>query len=169
MKLKSKYWMYLFVGFIVLILLSRIILINREDFNLQNLRQLLTNNLNRNVVTVMKIPPEQIKTEDCALKCDAKSCNMMEEMKKNLTKCIECHKNPKKCFHKSIVGGNCDDCVEGEEQINCSDTRNYGCSPPHNIQSYDGTLPYYIQIPDDNLNSPFDKKCVFCWELNEYI
>ena len=170
MKFKNHRNMCLFFFIILLFfVIYRMFWINREDFNLQNLRQLLTKNLNQSVITIMKIPPEQIKKEDCSIKCDAQSCKIMEEMEKNLKKCVECHKNPKKCFRQSIIGGNCDDCLEGEEQIKCNDTRNYGCSPPHNIQSYDGTLPYFIQIPDENLNSPFDKKCVFCWEFNEYI
>lgn len=140
-----------------------------ELINLDNLKGILVRNLQMNTGTIIKIPMEQVETEDCDLKCDAENCKIMKEMKKNLTKCVECHKNPKKCFRKSIIGGNCDDCLPDEKQINCSDTREFGCAPPDNIQSYNGVLPYFINIPSSDLNSPYDKKCVFCWQFSDYI
>lgn len=141
-----------------------------KTINLQDLRKQLIKNLGFSKVTIMKIPENLIeKDEDaCDLKCGAEECKIMKEMKKNLTKCVECHQKGK-CFHKSIVGGNCDDCLEGEKPINCSDTREFGCAPPHNIQSYDGSLPYFISVPSENLNSPYDKKCIFCWQFSDYI
>jgi hypothetical protein len=141
----------------------------QENFDLQQWKNTLKNNLLNSVATIMTVPPNEVRTEDCSLKCDAQNCQIMNIMKKNLTECIECHKNPKKCFRKSIIGGNCDDCLPNEQQINCKSTKEFGCTPPHNIYSYEGTLPYYIQVPDDNLNSPFDQKCIFCWQIHEYI
>jgi hypothetical protein len=141
-----------------------------EKINLSDLRKKLTDNLYKNTITIMKIPPELIESEEdvCDIKCDAQDCLTMKEMKKNLKKCNECTLH-KKCFRKSVIGGNCDDCQPGETPMNCSDTRNFGCAPPHNIQSYDGSLPYFISVLSDNLNSAFDSKCIFCWQFSDYI
>ena len=143
----------------------------QKTINLEDLRKQLVANLTFNKGTVMKIPKDVIETDPdtCDIKCGADDCIKMKEMKKNLTKCIECQKQKGKCFHSSIIGGNCDDCLEGEVPINCSDTRHYGCAPPHNIQSYDGSLPYFISVPSTELNSAFDKKCIFCWQFSDYI
>ncbi len=141
----------------------------KEKFDLQQWQKRLKKNLFNNVATLLTVPPNEIKTEDCSSKCDQKDCEIMEIMKKNLIKCIDCHKNPKKCFRKSIIGGNCDDCLPGEQQIDCKNTKEFGCVPPHNVYSYDGSLPYFIEVDDKNLNSPYDKKCVFCWQIHEYI
>lgn len=141
----------------------------KENFDLVQWKNKLINNLTNAVATKLKIPNESIKTEDCDSKCDASDCKIMRQMKKNLQECVKCHENPKKCFRRSIIGGNCDDCLKDEKQIDCSSTKEFGCTPPHNVFSYDGSLPYFIEIPDDNLNSPYDKKCVFCWQISDYI
>lgn len=141
-----------------------------KTINLQDLRRQLITNLTFSKGTVMKIPVNLIETDTdtCDIKCGADDCIKMKEMKKNLTKCIECHQKGK-CFHPSIIGGNCDDCLQGETPIDCSDTAHYGCAPPHNIQSKDGSLPYFISVPSSELNSPFDQKCIFCWQFSDYI
>ncbi len=141
-----------------------------KKINLQDLRKQLIQNLGLSKITIMKIPPQLIETDEeaCDIKCGADQCKIMKEMNKNLKKCIECQQKGK-CFHHSIIGGNCDDCGENEKPIQCNDTRNFGCAPPHNIQSYDGSLPYFISVPSKELNSPFDQKCIFCWQFSEYI
>ncbi len=172
-------YIYIFLAFIILFILLFIFYYDyinknknkklKENFDLQKWQERLKKNLFNGVATLLTVPPEEVKTEDCSSKCDQKDCIIMENMKKNLTECIECHKNPKKCFRKSVIGGNCDDCLPEEKQIDCSNTREFGCVPPHNIYSYNGTLPYFIEVDDKNLNSPYDKKCVFCWQIHEYV
>ncbi len=140
-----------------------------KDVNLNEWKKLLNKNLSNSTATILSVPPENIQTEDCFSKCDARDCQIMEQMKKNLNSCVECHKNPKKCFRKSVIGGNCDDCLPDEKQIDCKNLKEFGCVPPKNIYSNEGTLPYFIEVPDDNLNSPYDKKCIFCWQIHEYV
>lgn len=53
--------------------------------------------------------------------------------------------------------------------MNCYDINNFGCANPKNLQSNDGIEPYYIEVPNNNINSPFDKKCVFCWNILDNI
>ncbi len=166
---KNLIIIYLLLLFIILFIIYKLFLYNKEDFDLQIWQNILKKNLSDSVATIMTIPPKEIRSDNCYGKCDERDCNMMETMKKNLSKCIECHKNPKKCFRKSIIGGNCDDCLPDEKQIDCKSTKELGCVPPHNVYSYDGSYPYFIQIPDKNLNSPYDRKCVFCWQIHEYI
>jgi hypothetical protein len=59
-----------------------------------------------------------------------------------------------------------------EDKINCFSIENYGCPNPNNLNDLkinSGILPYYIEVPDNNVNSPFNKKCVFCWNLMDNI
>ena len=111
-----------------------------------------------------------INREDCFDKCDARSCIQLDNMTKVLDKCIKCNGQKNKCFKKSIIGGTCDDCDESnEDKINCYELNNFGCANPNNLNDRNGTIPYYIEIPDNNLNSPYDKKCVFCWNILDNI
>ncbi len=167
---KNKMIIMILIILGLIIYIDQIYKIKENYFNLNDLRDYLRNNIFEGKATVMNIKPEVIDTEDCYAKCGvAQNCNIMQSMKKNLLKCVECHKNPNKCFRKSIIGGNCDDCEEGEVQMDCSSTKNFGCIPPMNTNSDEGTLPYFIKVPEDNLNSPYDKKCVFCWQIPDYF
>jgi hypothetical protein len=141
----------------------------KETFNLVDLKNRLQNNLSKGVVTKLRIPMEYVKTEDCSAKCKSEDCIKMDRMTRDFENCIKCHENPKKCFRKSVIGGNCDDCLKDEKQIKCNDTNEFGCVPPHNINSYEGTKPYFIQLKSDNLNSPYDEQCIFCWQIKDYI
>ena len=116
----------------------------------------------------------KIYRDDCFYKCDSKSCIQLDEKKKLLNKCLKCNSQKNKCFSKSILGGICNDCsIENiEDKINCYEIGNFGCVNPNNlnnIQNNIGTEPYYIEVPDNNPNSPFDKKCVFCWNILDNI
>jgi hypothetical protein len=58
-----------------------------------------------------------------------------------------------KCFHKSIIGGNCDDCMEDEVPIDCYDTRHFGCTNPRDFNSYNGVSSYFVMSNSDDVNS----------------
>jgi len=106
-------------------------------------------------------------TKDCLSTCDDRECIKLEEMHKLLKKCIKCNKNKKKTFKKSIIGGICDD-YDGkqDEKLDCYDIMNFGCINPNDMDSKKGVFPYYVLLNDNNINSSFDKKCAFCWQLN---
>jgi hypothetical protein len=108
--------------------------------------------------------------DDCFLKCDYQKCIQFENKKKLLDKCLKCNNTKNKCFKKSIIGGNCDDCnIDNiKDKENCFQINNFGCPSPDNINNLDinsGVKPYYIEVPNNNLNTPYNKKCVFCWDL----
>lgn len=170
---KEKVWiLYAFLLFIFLYLVIYICFkMNgyKETFNLMELKNIITKNLNEGTVTRLILPMEYIKTKDCSSKCKSEDCIKMDRMTRDFENCITCHKNPKKCFRKSIIGGNCDDCREGEKQIKCNDTNEFGCVPPHDLNSYEGVKPYFIQLESKNLNSPYDEQCIFCWQIKDYI
>jgi hypothetical protein len=111
------------------------------------------------------IIPEE---EDCYELCNAKECINMQERNKILNSCLKCSEE-KKCFHKSIIGGNCDDCAENETPINCYDTRHFGCTNPRDFNSYDGVHSYFVLSNDDNVNSLYNKECLFCWNIEENL
>ena len=126
----------------------------------------LKNNNKKELFRIGLAPNTKIYNEDCDLKCDNKNCKILNEMTKNLDKCLKCNATENKCFRKSIIGGNCDDCDKSiEDKLDCYNIFNFGCVPPDNLDSVNGVKPYYIQIPETNPNSPFNKKCVFCWNI----
>jgi hypothetical protein len=114
------------------------------------------------------IPLKELKYEDCERQCDGRDCIKMRERKKTLDKCIKC-KEEGKCFKKSVIGGNCDDCRKGETPIDCLRTDNFGCTNPANFNNFDGSYPYYFELPDYSISSPLDQKCVFCWQIEDQL
>jgi hypothetical protein len=143
--------------------------LNTEHFNIKEYKKLMLNNNNEKLyrISLNDIP---ILEEDCFQKCDRENCIKLDQLKKNLDKCLKCNNTKNKCFAKSIIGGLCNDCnIENpEDKMDCLSIINYGCLNPNNLETDNGVSPYYIQIPDDNINSPYNKKCVFCWNiLNE--
>jgi len=128
--------------------------------------------INNNNEKLFKISLNNIPIleEDCFSKCDKANCIKLDQLKKNLDKCLKCNNTKNKCFAKSVIGGLCNDCSieDPKDKLSCYDIENYGCLNPNNLDTEIGVSPYYIQIPDDNINSPYNKKCVFCWNiLNE--
>ena len=56
-----------------------------------------------------------------------------------------------------------------EDKLDCYNVQNFGCTNPNNFDSLNGTDPYFINIPNNNVNSPYNKKCVFCWQIQDNI
>lgn len=123
---------------------------------------------NRNFYKIGLNKLELLK-EDCFEKCDSRECIKMNELQKNLDKCLKCNSQKNKCFKKTIIGGICDDCSDDTKKIDCYDIQNFGCTNPVNIDYNRGVDPYFISINDNNVNSPYDKKCVFCWNISNEI
>jgi hypothetical protein len=110
-----------------------------------------------------------LNQEDCYDKCEKSECIKMDAMKDVLKKCTQCNSQKNKCFNRSIIGGTCDDCIDNQTKMDCYDIQNFGCTNPYNINDRKGVEPYYIQVNNNNVNSPYDKKCVFCWNLLDSI
>lgn len=140
---------------------------NKMVLNVQDYRNFIMENDNKTLIKP-KLFKNAIETEDCALKCNDQDCIKLNEMKRNFENCQKCTLEGK-CFHKTIIGGNCDDCQPDEKPMDCARTDNFGCTNPNNLNSFQGTAPYYIEIADYNVYSPFDQKCVFCWQLENEI
>lgn len=139
----------------------------------------LLNNLSKGVLTEMKIRPKDVRREDCDEKCGAKDCKQMYEQQKNLDSCRKCHKDPKKCFHKTQSGGLCDDCQDGETQLQCDsvigdnlsqDQKNgFGCPNPNDLYARTGVDPYYVIKTTFGQNNNIEQTCVFCNDLTDLI
>ena len=137
-----------------------------NNISVKDYSYLMKNNNEENLFKVGLSLNTPIYTEDCFEKCDNKSCKILYERDKNLNKCLQCNATKNKCFRKSIIGGNCEDCDETkEDKSDCNNIYNYGCVPPYNLNSVEGVKPYYIQVADNNPASPYNKKCVFCWNI----
>lgn len=169
-------YIFIFLVFILLfILLCFIRYQNKylyiEKFDIDNYKEIMKNNNKEKLYKIMLNKNISINMEDCFQKCNRTDCIQMDNMKRVLDKCLKCNSMKNKCFNKSIIGGNCDDCdnVKYEDKIDCLNIQNFGCTDPYNLDNNNGTFPYYIEIPDNNLNSPFNKKCVFCWNILDNI
>ena len=127
---------------------------------------MLNNNNNSKLYNIGLNNNLPINREDCYEKCDKANCLKMFEMNRILKKCLTCNSQKNKCFRKSIIGGTCDDC---NEKTNCYDIQNFGCANPKNLNDNIGVEPYFTEINDNNINSPYDKKCVFCWNILDNI
>lgn len=156
---------------------------------------LLLGNLRKGTLTEMKIRPKDVRREDCDEKCGAKDCKQMYEQQKNLNSCRTCQKDPKKCFHKTQSGGLCDDCQEGETQLQCDsvmgdnltissqrsgrlqgvvnlsqDQKNgFGCPNPNDLYARTGVDPYYVIKTTFGQNNNIEQTCIFCNDLTDLI
>ncbi len=140
---------------------------------------LLLDNLSKGILTEMKIRPKDVRREDCDEKCGAKDCKQMYEQQKNLNSCRTCQKDPKKCFHKTASGGLCDDCQEGELQLQCDSvignnltadqTNGFGCPNPNDLYARTGVDPYYVIKTTFGQNNNIEQSCIFCNDLTDLI
>lgn len=140
-----------------------------EFFDIKGYKKTIKNNDKKKLYKILLDNKIKLYDSDCESHCDNQNCVKLNNKTKILKQCIECNKYKNKCFKMSIIGGNCDDCKENEEKIDCLNTGNFGCINPKDLQSYNGVIPYYIELPDNNPNSPFNKKCVFCWNILDNI
>jgi hypothetical protein len=161
--------------YIILIILIIILLLlcfknNKEYFDIPTYKNIMLNNNKKKLYKIGLDKDINIDDEDCYKKCDYENCTKLHDMRKELKKCVKCNSQKNKCFKKSIIGGLCNDCEsEMDDKINCYNTTNFGCANPNNIQYNIGVDPYFVEINDDNVNSPYNKKCVFCWNLLDNI
>lgn len=132
-------------------------------------KNLLLKNIENGILTKMKIKPSNVQREDCPEKCGEKECKIMFEQKRNLDDCNKCHKNPKKCYKKSITGGNCEDCLDGELQMKCNDVSNFGAPNPNDLFSKNGVDPYFVIKTSFSQNNDMSQECRFSYDLNDLI
>lgn len=161
--------MFYIILFLILFVFIFFICKRKEYFEINNYKKIMKNNNKEKLYKIKLNENIKLETEDCFEKCGESDCIKMNNMKKILEKCIKCNSQKNKCFDKSIIGGVCNDCNETQEKIDCFNIQNFGCTNPYNIDNNNGIPPYFIQIPDDNINSPYNKKCVFCWNLLDNI
>jgi len=156
---------------LIFYIFNNILLFKKEDFNLIEYQNIMVANNEKKLYKIEFNDNIKIYEEDCFDKCDLANCIKLNDRTTLLDRCLKCNSQENKCFTKSVVGGNCDDCknVKDEDKLDCLDINNYGCPNPKNIDLNKGIKPYYIQINDTNPNSPFDKKCVFCWNIPNEI
>lgn len=171
------YFIIFLIIIILFIILFNVNYINYENFNVfdnNTYKNIMLNNNEKNLYKIGLDKNVQIYRDDCFQKCDSQSCIKLDQKRKILNKCLKCNSQKNKCFNKNIIGGVCDDCSaeNSEDKINCYEIGNFGCVNPNylnNIQNNIGIDPYYIEVPDHNINSPFNKKCVFCWNILDNI
>ena len=139
-------------------------------YNITQYKQLMFNN-DKKKLFKKTLKDIEILTEDCFSKCDAQNCIKLDQKNKLIKKCFECNSQKNKCFHKSIIGGNCDDCngVDEKDKMDCAALNNFGSPNPENLDDLRGVEPYYFLLNDNSPVSPFNKKCVFSWQTSDEI
>ena len=164
----------IFIFIVVVLYQINLTLIKKEHFDTEEYKKLMLNNDKKNLYKIKLDKKIELLREDCYERCDKEQCILLDNKTKTLEKCVKCNLQDKKCFNKSIIGGNCDDCnVDNiDDKLDCFAIENYGCPSPDNVNNLNinrGIEPYFIEVPDNNVNSPFNKKCVFCWNLMDNI
>jgi hypothetical protein len=141
-----------------------------NTYSLDSYKNLMLKN-NKEKLYKISLKDTKIRKDDCFETCDKKDCIKLDDKKRLLDKCLKCNSQKNKCFKKSIIGGLCNDCsdIDEKNKLKCNDILNFGCIDPNNLNNNNGVEPYFIQIPDINVGSPFDKKCVFCWNINSEL
>jgi len=139
-------------------------------YNLKQYKQLMLDN-DKKKMFKKTLKGVNILVDDCFSKCNAQDCIKLDQKKKLIEDCFKCNKQKNKCFHKSIIGGNCDDCdgVDMKDKIDCSAINNFGSPNPENLDDLIGVSPYYFLLNDNSPVSPFNKKCVFSWQTADEI
>lgn len=161
---------FIIIGLLFLyIKITSNVFIQLELFDINTYKKIMLNNDQKKLFNIQLEEDITLYKEDCRSKCNYIDCFRFDQLQNSLKKCLECNSQNGRCFNNSIIGGNCDYCTSEDEKMNCYDINNFGCANPENLQSNDGIEPYYIEVPDNNINSPFDKKCVFCWNILDNI
>lgn len=160
--------------YIILIILCVFILLNYlfttydAFYTPSALNDKLTQNLSHNTLTNFMLPTNQpLYRDDCSFMCDERACKQMEANNLEYDRCVQCSAL-NKCYHKRIVTGTCDDCKPDETPIKCNDVNNYGCPNPNALDLSNGIKPYFILVDDIIVNSPYNKRCVFCKDFKNY-
>jgi hypothetical protein len=157
--------------FILLLCKNKIENFKNIDIQFDEYKNIMFKNDGKKLYKVELNDNINILEEDCYDKCDHTDCVKLYNKKKILKECLKCNIQKNKCYNKSIIGGNCDDCdIENiEDKLDCYDISNFGCPNPKNISYNKGIDPYYIEVNDNNINSPYSKKCIFCWSILDNI
>ena len=139
-------------------------------YNLKQYKQLMLDN-DKKKMFKKTLKGVDILVDDCFSKCNAQDCIKLDQKKRLIEDCFKCNKQKNKCFRKSIIRGNCDDCngVDMKDKIDCSAINNFGSPNPENLDDLIGVSPYYFMLNDNSPVSPFNKKCVFSWQTGDEI
>jgi len=139
-------------------------------YNLKQYKQLMLDN-NKEKLFKKTLNNIEILKDECFEKCDQSNCIKLDQQAKILKKCLTCNNQKNKCFNKTIIGGQCDDCdgVDIKDKFDCLSLVNFGCPNPENLDNKKGVEPYYFLLNNNSPTSPFNKKCVFCWQVNSEI
>jgi hypothetical protein len=167
------YFILLFIIIFIIIFVQKYNIYVIEKFNSKVLSQkkfdkfILNKPSNKSYKIGLK--DVKIQRENCFQKCNAQDCIKLYMKTKNYNRCNECQKDEKKCYNKLYTLGDCNTCGENLKRLNCNHKNDIGCTNPDDIFGLDGVEPYYVEVASNNSNSPFDKKCIFCWELDSFI
>jgi hypothetical protein len=141
---------------------------NGNIYNIKQYKQLMLKN-NKKQLFKKALNKIEILKDECFEKCDQSNCIKLDQKKKLLEKCMKCNSTKNKCFHKTIIGGECDDCdgVDEKDKLDCLALTNFGYPNPNHLDDLRGVDPYYFLLNDNSPTSPFNKKCVFCWQMED--
>jgi hypothetical protein len=163
---------YYFILLVIVILFLLFFYYNNLE-NFKNYTRNKVNNLflknDKNIYKINILKNEEDFNE-CFKKCNYSDCLKLKLMKQNYKKCMQCQSNNKKCFNNLLSNGVCDNCGSNLKKFNCNDINNYACPNLHDVFNEKGVDPYYLEIINkNNITSPYNQSCLFCWNLKNYF
>lgn len=163
-----KYTFILFIFILILYLCYYLKYENFKNYTKKEVDNIFLHNTNK--VYKLNIIKKQEDMDKCYKKCNTNDCAKLESMKKNYNNCHKCQKDEKKCFNNLYSNGVCEPCGQNLKKLDCHDKTKYSCPDLHDIFNKNGNEPYYLEVEDENnISSPYDQSCLFCWNVKNYL
>ncbi len=167
---RMKYNLILFI--IILLYFCYFYYFKYEKFNnyttIKEANNMFLNNKNK--VYKLNIIKKKEDIDKCYQKCNPSDCIKLGLMQKNYDKCNKCQKNKNNCFNNLSSNGICDQCGKNLKKFNCNDINHFACPKIHDIFNKTGNKPYYLEVINKNdITSPYNQSCLFCWNIKNYL
>jgi|SaaInlStandDraft_7_1057024.scaffolds.fasta_scaffold25558_3 hypothetical protein len=169
---RMKYNLILFIFiFIIIIVFLYFYYYKYEKFKNYTIKE--ANNMflkNKNKVYKLNIIKKEEDMDKCYQKCNPSDCMKLDLMKNNYDKCNKCQNNKNNCFNNLSSTGICDPCGKNLKKFNCNDINKFACPKIHDVFNKTGTKPYYLEVINKNdITSPYNQSCLFCWNIKNYL
>jgi len=169
---------YIVILFVIVLMIIFILLNFKNNYTKNetflNVNQSQLNNLflkNKNTLYKVNLKKQKLTNiNECFKKCNFQDCLKLKKMQEKYNQCMTCQIDDNKCYQNLLDNGNCQSCGNVLNKFNCQDLNYFSCPQINDIYNKKGKEPYYLEIINQHdITSPYDQKCLFCWNLKNYI